>query len=158
MKLTILKLTAILLILTGNLSSCTNKNNAEDEEITDPKTAFFGKWKLEFIIDSMFSIDCSQYNIVYEFKANNILMVSGNTDNIDNRIHGIGKYHYEVIPKSYWGDHPLVDAFGIILRIDTDFYGVTFGYIGDMGDILGMHISFRNDASPSSHSFVFVKY
>jgi len=81
-----------------------------------------GEWKLKKVtipfIDK--SYDYSQYSIVYEFKRNGVLTVSGETDVIDTYIgHTIGKYSYTFIEDK--------EGYGMVglpygLKIDDDTY------------------------------------
>jgi len=106
----ILGLAMVLLVLAGSFSSC-----AEDEE---PTTSIIGKWKLVKVTSSFTSIgpisfDYSQYNILYEFKVNDILTVSGKTDNIDNYMgHEIGEHSYSIIDEDKGYDRLTIDGQG----------------------------------------------
>jgi hypothetical protein len=87
-------LSVVLLSLVGGFSACERK----EKEIIE--TRHVGKWKLEKIEKDALNFDYSQHNIVYEFKTNNILIVSGDIDSIeDYRGHEIGEYFYK-IPKT----------------------------------------------------------
>jgi hypothetical protein len=76
------------------------KNNAYEDCLSvlnivhDESSSILGKWKLLKTIHPMSGqcSDYSQYNIVYEFKANNILTVSGEDD-----IFGIDEHTYSII-------------------------------------------------------------
>ena len=93
----IVKYAAIALILTTSLFSCTKK----DEEPT-----IIGKWKLVEVKEDWDWFgepkihDYSQYNIVYEFKNINILLVSGKTDNI-SLVHGNGEHSYTLFERDW---------------------------------------------------------
>ena len=78
---------------------CDNDNNNYAENI-------IGEWKLvkitnSYTLDTSFnplSYDYSQYSIVYEFKRNSVLTVSGETDVIDIYVgHTIGKHSYSFV-------------------------------------------------------------
>jgi hypothetical protein len=105
----ILKLTAFMLILAGSFYSCDKKNNPDDTSwIIDGKTKnsladtanIIGKWKL-VKVTTPFVGSVSNYsnnNIVYEFKTNNVLTISGKTSGIDlYRGHDVGEYFYSII-------------------------------------------------------------
>ncbi|MCL2313136.1 MAG: hypothetical protein FWC41_11770 [Firmicutes bacterium] len=106
MKRKILIITATLLILAGGFSSCKkkedllSKNNNTDDII--------GKWKLVEVVLSFtptgpISYDYSQYNFVYDFKSDNILIVSEDIANIDiyGYVHAFGEHHYTTIKSEY---------------------------------------------------------
>jgi hypothetical protein len=73
----------------------------------DPTKAVLGKWKLEKVkkfpthvwwedVGVLETFDYSQYNIVYEFKAKNVLTVSGACD-IDNyKGHETGNHFFKI--------------------------------------------------------------
>jgi len=68
----------------------------------EKNASIIGEWKLEKIrVHSRMGIsctDCSPYNVVYEFKQNGTLTVSGNTENYG--WHESGKYFFI---KDEWG-------------------------------------------------------
>ena len=68
----------------------------------EKNASIIGEWKLEKIkVHSRLGIsctDCSPYNVVYEFKKNGTLTVSGNTENYG--WHESGKYSFI---KDEWG-------------------------------------------------------
>jgi len=88
----ILKHAAIALLLAGSFSSCIKKN--------EEPASIVGKWKLVesryfSFINGLQVSDYSQYNIVYEFKTNNVLFVSGVAD--DNfSLYGNGEHFYSI--------------------------------------------------------------
>jgi len=101
MKITILKIPIILLFLTISFSSC-NKNNDNEDVVCSSiynfercafveylyhggSSTILGKWKLVAVGCCAHSptpecIDYCQHNIVFEFKLNNVLTVSGNIE------------------------------------------------------------------------------
>ncbi|MCL2098749.1 MAG: hypothetical protein FWH23_08360 [Bacteroidales bacterium] len=113
MKTTLLSITTLLLIVAGS-SSCSDKNKKLEDlaNIT-------GKWKLVNVTIPFTSVgpishDYSQHNIVYEFNADSILTVSGETDHIDlYRGHLAGEYLYSIIE----------DDNRCMLNIDNRKYG-----------------------------------
>ena len=125
--LKITKLTAFFLFLMGGLISCKKEKNNMIEVCPSP---VLGKWKLEFVYAGFQTpnVYYSQYDVVYEFKENNVLVVSGKVDVVDSRIHENGKYYYGVfVPKDtdpslytplrkYSPHNPL------IIKIDTVSY------------------------------------
>ncbi len=119
MKLTILKLQILLLFFTVSIVGCnksTKINNEEknpEEKINEEKkpeegnpyyTLLIGKWKLEKVKEVFVPVppppthDYSQYNIVYEFKTNKVLIVSGEIEKIKRYIgHNPGEHSYSFI-------------------------------------------------------------
>ena len=134
--------TLCILLLIVNATGCSL--DREDEE----PVSFIGKWKLEFISGPNETIEYSRYNIVYEFKTHNVLMVSGKVDNTDLSIHKKGKHFYEVIPPDFID--PLMLVFYKFIRIDTVPYNLSYDH-DHTGDVLGMRISYYadDDTSPS---------
>ena len=78
-------------------STCKKNNNniicpliSENEDcswiyktVHDESSTILGKWKLMIIRDNPFNpkcLDYCQYNIVFEFKTNNVVTISGNTE------------------------------------------------------------------------------
>jgi len=70
-------------------SACNkNRDDVEIEYLKD-SSKLIGKWRMTEMVTSGFlgpatSHDYSQYNIVYEFKANGIVSISGETDDVGN--------------------------------------------------------------------------
>ena len=104
MKESIFKITVVLLFLAG-IFSCSENS---DTEIIIEK-AIIGKWKLVKIevdidlengngIRNPTTFDYSQDNIIYEFKKNNVLTISGSIDKNDYRVHEAGDHFYEMVP------------------------------------------------------------
>ena len=91
--LKLIAFSAILLSLVGGFFSC-----KEDIDI-DPQKAIIGKWKLVKLTVPMMGVsyNYSNYNIVYDFKANGVLTVSGKIDQIDwYGGYEVGEYPYSV--------------------------------------------------------------
>lgn len=94
------------------------ENNAEI--IYEDSITIIGKWKLVKIQTSGFNptgtvevFDYSNYNIIYEFKLDNILTISGNIKDIDEyKGHKLGEYLY---------------SFSVNDRIITEFTIEEFG-------------------------------
>ncbi len=81
------------LLMTFIAYACSDKD-ADKNEID-----IAGKWKLMKVtasgLGTLFAThDCSSYNIIYEFKTNNILVVTGDPD-ISYGILSPGEYQYE---------------------------------------------------------------
>lgn len=104
----IFKSTAIALLLAGCLSSCTEKKNDVDNDclsifniIHDKSASILGKWKLiktrGIVLSSegydLKCYDYSRYDIVYEFKTNNVLTISGDLDIWPK----IGEHFYSIV-------------------------------------------------------------
>ena len=99
------KYVSVFLFIAGIYSSCATEKNVDENcedclcifDFTHEKDAsIIGKWKLEKIrVHSRMGIactDCSQYNVVYEFKQNGTLTVSGNSENYG--WHESGEYSF----------------------------------------------------------------
>jgi len=82
MSTKLFKFTFVLLLLTGILSAC-SKNN-EEMSVLDDYSKILGKWKLLKTTHPITgqSFDYSIDNIVFEFKTNGTLTVSGNIDDL----------------------------------------------------------------------------
>jgi hypothetical protein len=94
-NLKFIMLSAILLMLTGGVVSCEDKENCvclsnADESIFtiahDSTASIIGKWQLikgvrVNLKEGLFYTDYSQCNIVYEFSENGVLKISGKTHN-----------------------------------------------------------------------------
>jgi len=103
----ILKITILLLIVVGSLSSCDKLRRFEWEypEFDSYNKDIVGKWKLvevkiPYARPVPISFDYSQYDIVYEFTKKGILMVSGDVDSIDLYLelgHEPGIYSYSFV-------------------------------------------------------------
>jgi|SRR5690554_1389491 len=92
--------TLILSLLIGiSFSSC--KKEEIDEEYP---TQHLGKWQLvavEYRTETfeLISADYSQANIIYDFRENNVMVVSGEIEGIeDYRGHAIGEHSYKAFP------------------------------------------------------------
>jgi hypothetical protein len=110
-------LTVLLLVLAGELS-CRKE-----------KATIIGRWKLkkvEIPFTGEFN-DYSQYNIVYEFKTNNVLTITGEVNHIDNyRGHSLGEYFYSFIvddeDELYTHLGSLTTTNSSIIKIDGWYY------------------------------------
>ena len=104
----LLKLLIFSLLLIIAVTAC-NSNQKEDdipiENLTksvdsDLYKLISGKWQLmevraSFVSNPPFVYDCSEYNIVYEFKTNGVLIVSGETD--ESIGYTAGEYTYSFV-------------------------------------------------------------
>ena len=111
-------ITAFFLLFVVSFVSC----NEKEKEIDKPKTdeqLIIGKWKLEKVCDAhpnqmggTVIIECFnhlQFNVIYEFRENNVLIISGGIDDIDEyRGHETGEHFYRLqttwagTPPPYW--------------------------------------------------------
>jgi len=132
------------MILTG----CGSDKPIEAEETSNE--ILQGKWKL-ILINLFFtieegnsSIDYSKKNITYEFRANNVLTVSGEIDNIDYRGHEIGKHSYKVLPLPPSG--PLGPThIGLPVKIGAKNHNIHFGWMFfEFYEGPAMHINTQN--------------
>jgi hypothetical protein len=87
-------------------------------EVTTMNIGILGKWKLvktDIGFINQTTSDYSQYNIIYEFKSNNILTISGKTDDIEiYKGHEIGEHFYRIVeimpsPLSTFIPHVVID-------------------------------------------------
>jgi len=115
----------LLLLLAVATISCEKKINGG--YIAD----ISGKWKLIAVYYwdlEPLTIDYFQNNIIYDFNANNELIVSGKIENIDDyRGHSKGKHFYEVLPIidiPAGSDPPRPEV-----KIDTETHGFSFGWV-----------------------------
>ena len=115
MKTNILKLTVFLLFLAGSISSC------EKEKRYEPTSLKGSQWKLvraSLPFNESELYDYSQYDIKYEFKTNNVLTVSGETNFTDSYLgHEIGEYFYSIIY-----DDQIIPGSSPVLKIDELYY------------------------------------
>ena len=106
----IIKLQVILILLVAGIVGCNKTNESNQiEEIPEETidstlyTLISGKWQLLTVEEVFVPVpqpthDYSKYNIVYEFKPNGVLTVSGATDDIERYIgHKTGKHSYSFI-------------------------------------------------------------
>ena len=115
MKTKILKLTILLLIIVGSLSSCDKLRRFEWEypEFDSYNKEIVGKWKLvevkiPYARPIPISFDYSQYDIVYEFTKKGILSVIGDVDSIDLYLgHEPGIYSYSFTYDGIGGGTPI---------------------------------------------------
>ena len=141
---------AICLAVTIMFSSCEKKSdlNGENEII-------YGKWQLKTIsplnvppgLDLML-VDFSPMNIIYEFKKNNVLTVSGRASDIDG-VFEDGKHFYDVTHSKISNGLFVTNLPQHIVKINTISYCFC---IGDMSD--DITLSLAHDESNSHFTFV----
>ena len=127
-----------------------NENEDVSNENEDT-SSIVGKWKLEvvYFLDltdiSPKHLDYSQNDIIYDFKENNVLIVSGKMDNIgDYRGYTKGEHSYEMLPIPPSGPAGPCPA-GIPIKIDTETLFISFGWVFfDSYEGSAMHISTQN--------------
>jgi len=142
MKRLVLKGTLAALCIVGvlffTISGC-DKSKDESEII-------HGKWQLTTISPLNaegvgMSIDYSQSNIIFEFKANNVLTVSSNEDN-DYGSFKVGNHSYEVTHTDISNGSLTTDLAQHVVEINTIPYCFSIGYnsdrFGNKTDILGL--------------------
>ena len=110
-----------------------------------------GKWKLDFVgyMDSNISPairDYSQYDIIYDFMENNVLIVSGNVNKIDDyRGHAIGTHSYELLPLPLFEAPAEACFWGRQIKIGAETHLISFGWVFfDSYEGSAMHISIRD--------------
>jgi len=127
----------------------------QESDLKDENDILYGKWQLISIsplnaegMDLML-VDYSPFNIIYEFKANNVLIVSGNVDNDYGGLE-IGKHFYEVTLTEIISN-PLGLPAPHMVTINSMPYGFSFGY---MSDTPGMEMVCRGECD---YALYFVK-
>jgi hypothetical protein len=117
---------AVIFLVAAGFYSCDKQSSSvepEEEYCEDCSCIFdfaheetasiIGKWKLEKIRlisrAGLFCTDCSPYNIVYEFKQNGVLTVSGNTENYN----GYQSGEYSIIEDNRQERYPSDIAWGL---------------------------------------------
>ena len=115
-----------MLMLSGIIISCSNGGNNDegpDTKSAESSSLILGKWKLDKIITAGFigepkTFDHSQNNVVYEFKPNNLLAVSGEIKDIDDYIGfpPFGNHFYDLI-EEWFVDYDGTSVSG--LKIDS---------------------------------------
>ena len=117
--------------------------SSDKAQVTEDESKILhGKWQLisistfneeglEFVL-----IDYAPDKIIYEFRANNVLTVSGNVDNNYYGGHEMGEHYYDVILTEII-PNPLGLPAPHKVRINNIPYGFSFGY---MSDIPGMEM------------------
>ena len=115
---------AVLLMTTG----CKRDNSVAE----DDNSSVYGKWKLSFVgyMDENISpavFDYSQNDIIYDFKGNNVLVISGEMNSIDDyKGHEKGEYYYKKHPIPPCGPTALCIP---QITIGTNTHGIFFGWI-----------------------------
>jgi len=121
---------SIVFALSSLISGCVNKSDLKDES-----NILQGKWQLKTISPLneegvvYMLVDFSPMDIIYEFKANNVLTVSGNVD-YDYGGLKIGNHFYEVTLTEIISN-PLGLPAPHMVKINSIPYDFSFGYISD---------------------------
>jgi len=135
-------------VLFFTISGC-DKSKGESEKSKDENEIIHGKWQLTIIspldvegVDLMSAaIDISRSNIIFEFKANNVLTVSSNEDN-DYVGFKAGNHFYEVTHTDISNGSLVTDLAQHVVEINTISYCFSIGYgsdrFGSKTDILGL--------------------
>jgi len=138
----------IVFALFSLLLGCEKKSDLKSEN-----DILSGKWQLTTISPfktegmDLVLIDYTPMNIIYEFKANNVLTVSGNVDNNYGGLE-IGNHFYVVTEIN---NDPLGLPASREVKINNISYGFRFGY---MSDSQGMELICRDECNST---FYFVK-
>ena len=129
MSIKVLKIIAVVLMLAGSFCSCAKKGNNTDDVcedclcifnvVGDKSSSILGKWKLikgwQPFVSLSDCYDYSQYNIVFEFKIDNVLMVSAETEN--PRVYpSTGEHFYSIDEYVYDGTS------GFRMKINTLYW------------------------------------
>ena len=142
---------AICLVSIAMFLGCDKGNNPKNEN-----DILYGKWQLKTIsplnvpqgLDLML-VDFSPMNIIYEFKTNNVLTVSGNVKDIDG-VFEKGKHFYEVTLTDISNGLLITDLAQHIVEIKTISYCFSVGYMSDDQALFLAH-------GESNSLFTFVK-
>ena len=144
MKRLVLKGTLAALCIVGvlffTISGCDKSKDESD--------IIHGKWQLTTIsslniegVNWGMSIDISQLNIIFEFKASNVLTVSSNEDN-DYGDFTVGTHFYEVTHTDISNGSLITDLAQHVIEINIIPYCFSIGYnsdrFGNKTDILGL--------------------
>jgi hypothetical protein len=101
--MSVLKFTAIMLLLAGCFASC----GINEEMVKTDDQLIIGRWQLEKVCDAqrtqtgaLFEECLNHFGLIYEFKVHNVLTVSkviGSTED-EHRGHKPGDYFYRIPP------------------------------------------------------------
>ena len=132
------------------LLGCENKSDLKSEN-----DILSGKWQLTTISSfntegmDLVLVDYTPKHIIYEFKANHVLTVSGN---VDNNYGGLETgNHFYVVTLTEISNDPLACPAPHKVKINNISYGFSFGY---MSDSPGMELVCRDECNSA---FYFVK-
>jgi|GEM_PF-2184875 len=141
---------AICLAVTTMFSGCEKENdlNGENEII-------YGKWQLKTISPlnvqqgmNLMLVDFSPMNIIYEFKENNVLTVSGRVSDIDG-VFEEGKHFYDVTHSEISNGLLVTNLPQHIVKMNTISYCFCIDYMSDV-----VTLSLAHDESNSHFTFV----
>jgi len=110
----------------------------QKSDLKDENDVLRGKWQLWTISPlnaegmDLVLVDFRPMNIIYEFKANNVLSVSGNVDNIVDIV-GLeaGKHFFEVTLTDISNGSLVTDLAQHVVEINSISYCFSVGYISD---------------------------
>jgi len=147
MKKTISKLRVILVALAVIAVGCDKNSESESEMyIPDPP---LGKWQLVMgdVIEkeSQKILGYTQNSIIYEFKQNNVLTVSGKTDNTDDYIgHSEGNHFYQMVPIRIPKCDKICTLVVQQIKINSETYNIYFGVGFFDSEKLALYIGNKN--------------
>ena len=130
MKANIKGLTIVTLLILAGCFSCTkNTNNSDDEDTpceNSPHECILGEWKL-LNVTNLFTptgprtYDFTKNNIIYDFKTNGVLEISGDLKDID-MYQGLdpGKLSYSIVTEEEAIEHAGLPTFR--LKISTVYF------------------------------------
>jgi len=127
MKKTLLFLTTILVTL--SFTACSTSDDIDETpEVKSTNTIMLvGKWQLTKVETSFLTpklYDYSQCNIIYEFKSDNVLTISGEIDNVTYLGHDIGDHVYSIIDDD--GGYGIIGLpYGLKIDYRTSWYILT---------------------------------
>ena len=109
----------------------------KENDLKNESDILYGKWQLKTISPlnvppgpNLMLVDFSPMNIIYEFKANNVLRVSGNVRDIDG-VFEEGKHFYKVTFTDISNGLLITDLAQHIVKINTISYCFSVGYMSD---------------------------
>ena len=117
---------------------------SEPEDGNENHVNITGLWKLMAVSywdEEPLRLDYVQNDIIYDFRVNNVLSVTGKIDGIDDyRGHSIGDHTYTILPIP--PSEPPMCTFGLPTEIDAEPYTLSFGWVFfDSYEGSAMHIN-----------------
>jgi hypothetical protein len=143
----------IVFALFSLLLGCETKSDLKGEsDMKGENDILSGKWQLTTISPlnaegmDLVLVNYTPMHIIYEFKANNVLTVSGNVDNNYGGLE-IGNHFYVVTFTDISNDPSWLPAPHEV-KINNISYGFSFGY---MSDRQGMELVCRDECNSAFH-------
>jgi len=151
MKKVAVAIMCIVSVLFFTISGCEQKS-----DLNETSNILRGKWQLKSVHSlnaegvSYMLVDFTTYNIIYEFKANNVLTVSGNDGSIDHGGLEMGKHFYKVTLTNISNGSLVTELPQHLVEINTIPYCFCVGYMSDDSALFLSH-------GENNSQFVFVR-